>query len=66
MNDYDVREFEISSHELVHIILKKIRECEIENIDVDEYIPKNDLRIVIDVLDCCLRNKNSRYIARRS
>ena len=66
MNDNDVREFETSSHELVHIILKKIRECEIENIDVDEYIPKNDLRIVIDVLDCCLRNKNSRYIARRS
>ena len=66
MDEHDTRVLEQSCHELTHIILKKIRECEVENIDVDEYIPKGDLREVISILDCCLNNKDSKYIARRT
>ena len=65
MKERDVREFEIDSHTLIHRILKKIRLCEVYGIDYDEYLPKNDLRIVDEVLDCCLRNKDSKHILRK-
>lgn len=61
----DAREFEIDSHTLIHRILKKMRLCESYGIDYDKYIPKNDLRIVDEVLDCCLRNKDNNHILRK-
>ena len=44
-----------------HILLHKIkvlsRECEEENIDFEEYIDLNSLKIVIKQLECCLEHK---------
>ena len=65
MNLEDVREFEMDSHSLTHLILKKMRLCEKYGIDYDKYVDKSDLRTVIDILDCCLRNKDSKYILRK-
>lgn len=50
---------------LVRRIRKKMLECERNNIDYDEYINKNNLYNVLDMLDCCLWYKDSRNIARR-
>lgn len=61
----DVREFEMDSHTLTHCILRKMRLCEVYGIDYDSYIDKRDLKRVIDALDCCLKNKDSKYILRR-
>ena len=66
MKQNDDRVLDTSCHELVHHILKRIRECEVENIDIDDYIPKQDLREIISILDCCLQHKDSKYISRRS
>lgn len=61
----DEREFEMDSHTLTHCILRKMRLCEVYGIDYNEYIPKNDLREVIEILDCCLKHKDSKHILRR-
>ena len=61
----DAREFEIDSHTLIHRILKKMRLCEKYGIDYDSYIDKRNLRKVIGALDCCLNNKDSKYILRK-
>ena len=55
-----------SCHTLIHRILKKMRECEVENIDYEVYLNRLDLIIMNDVLDCCLKNKDSKHIARRN
>ena len=65
MNESDVRELREDSHTLIHRILKKIRECEKYNIDYDVYLNRVDFLIANDILDCCLKNKDSRNIARR-
>ena len=65
MKNVDDEELRPSCHTLVHRILKKMRECEVENIDYDVYLDKSDLIEIIEVLDCCLKNKNGKYIARR-
>ena len=62
---YDIRELPVSSHELIRRILKRIRECEKHNIDYDHYINDTELRCIIDILDCCLENKNNPNIKRR-
>ena len=61
----DAREFKDDSHTLVHRILKKMRECEKYDIDYDSYIPRRDLLDIIEILDCCLKHKDSKYIDRR-
>ena len=60
----DTHELEESSHTLVHRILKLIRECEVYGIDYDSYIDKLWLQEVIEILDCCIKNKDSKYIER--
>ena len=50
---------------LVRRIRKRMLECELYNIDYDEYIDKDDLYNVLRMLDCCLGHKDSRNIARR-
>lgn len=60
----DTRVFEEDTHSLIHQILKKIRECEKYNINIDPYMNKDDLRISLEILDCCLKNKDSKYIER--
>ena len=50
---------------LVRRIRKMMLECERYNIDYDEYINKNNLYNVLDMLDCCLWHKDSRNIVRR-
>ena len=60
----DVRELDENSHTLIHRILKKIRECEVYGIDYDSYINKSDLLMTLKILDCCLDNKDSKYIER--
>ena len=63
---YDIRELPVSSHELLLRILKRIRECEKHNIDYDSYIPSDDLRIIIGILDCCLDNKDNPNIKKKN
>ena len=53
------------SHTLIHRILNRIRECEQYNIDYDVYLNRSDFKEALDILDCCLKNKDSKYIARR-
>lgn len=65
MKEYDERELREDSHTLIHRILKKIRECERYNIDYDVYLNRVDFLIALDVLDCCLKNKDSKNIARK-
>lgn len=65
MNDIDVREFEPDSHTLIHRLLNKIRECEKYNIDVDSYLDKREFIVSIEILNCCLNHKDSKYISRR-
>ena len=64
---YDIRELHevLSSHEIIHRILKKIRECEKYGLDYDAYIPKHELTVVLEILECCLDNKDSPNIKRR-
>ena len=50
---------------LIRRIRKRMLECELYNIDYDEYIDKNNLYDVLGMLDCCLGHKDSRNIARR-
>ena len=50
---------------LVRRIRKKMLECELYNIDYDEYLDKDNLYNVLRMLDCCLGHKDSRNIARR-
>jgi len=63
----DVREYKPDCHTLVHRILKKMRECEVENIDYDVYLSRSRGELIecIKILECCLDNKDSKYIARR-
>ena len=61
----DVRELDVSVRDYIHRILNKIRECEKYSIDYDAYLDKNDFQIILGVLDCCLDNKDSKYILRR-
>ena len=50
---------------LVRRIRKRMLECELYNIDYDEYIHKNYLYNVLDMLDCCLEHKDSKNIAKK-
>ena len=52
------------SHTLIHRILNRIRECEKYNINYDAYLNKSDFYMALDVLDCCLMNKDKKYIER--
>ena len=61
----DIRELEISSRDWVHRILNRIRECEKYDIDYDSYLPQDNFREIVDILDCCLDNKDSKFIDRK-
>lgn len=50
---------------LVRRIRKRMLECELYNIDYDEYIDKDNLCDVILMLECCLDHKDSKTIARK-
>ena len=50
---------------LVRRIRKKMLECELYNIDYDEYLDKDKFYDVLRMLDCCLDHKDSKNIARR-
>ena len=50
---------------LVRRIRKKMLECELYNIDYDEYLDKDKFYDVLRMLDCCLGHKDSRNIARK-
>ena len=50
---------------LVRRIRKRMLECELYNIDYDEYLDKDKFYDVLRMLDCCLKNKDSRNIARK-
>ena len=65
MMESDRRVLREDSHTLLHKILKKIRECERYNIDYDVYLNRGDFLIALEVLDCCLKNKDNKHIARR-
>ena len=64
MKEYDDRRLDNTVDYLFRRIRHKIRECEENNIDVDTYVDKDYLYRIIDVLDCCLNNKDSRNIVR--
>ena len=50
---------------LVRRIRKMMLECERYNIDYDVYLNRSDFKEALEILDCCLKNKDSKYIARR-
>ena len=64
MKMVDDRTFESSVQYLLHKIRDRIRECEKYNIDYEAYVDKRYLESVVDVLDCCIRHKDSKYIER--
>lgn len=64
MKMVDDRELDVSVPILLHRIRDRIRECEKYNIDYESYVYKKDLYDVIDVLDCCINHKDSKYIER--
>ena len=64
MKKYDDTELKPNVRDLIHIIKKKIRECEKYNIDYESYLDYDDFRYIIGVLDCCLEHKDSKYIER--
>ena len=61
----DARVLEVSTRTLLHRIRDRIRECEKYNIDYEDYIDKGYLSDVLQILDCCLEHKDSKYISRR-
>lgn len=64
MKKYDDRELSNNVYVLVHRIKRRILECERNNIDYDSYVDKDCLYSVLNVLDCCLEHKDSKYIER--
>ena len=50
---------------LVRRIRKRMLECELYNIDYDEYLDKDKFYDVLRMLNCCLDHKDSRNIARK-
>jgi len=62
---YDIRELELPSREFIHRILKRIRECEKLGIDYEEYIDKSCFQTLLEILDCCLENKDNPNLKRR-
>lgn len=55
----DIRELEISTRDWIHRILNKIRECEKYGIDYEHYIPDGEFVTVLDILTCCIDNKDN-------
>ena len=60
----DDRKLVVSVPTLLHRIRDGIRECEKYDIDYEQYVDKRDLMNVIEVLDCCINHKYSRFIER--
>ena len=65
MEQYDERELKPSTWDLIREIKAKIRECEKYRIDYESYVDNDYLYWVIDTLDCCIKNKDSKNIIRR-
>ena len=60
----DIREV-TSTWTLINLIKVRLRLCEKYGIDYESYIDKDDLQRVVEVLDCCLDHKDSKYILRK-
>lgn len=60
----DARVFKTPTMDYIRKIKNLIRECEKYDVDYDTYIDRNELKIMIEQLECCIRHKDSRYIAR--
>ena len=56
---YDVRELEEPVRTTLNRIKHRIRQCEKEHIDYEVYVDKDCLKIVLEQLDCCIRNKDN-------
>ena len=65
MKMVDDRDFRPTVQTLMDRIKYLIRECEKYNIDYDSYVDPKDLEWVIEVLECCISHKDSKYIIRR-
>ncbi len=65
MKKVDDRKLDNTVYELIRRIRHRIRECEKHNIDYDAYVDKDNLYHVLQMLDCCLDHKDSKYISRR-
>ncbi len=55
----DKTDIDENFHRLLHRIKVLSRECENENINFEEYIDLNSLKIVIRQLECCLKHKET-------
>ncbi len=64
LKKYDDRKSKPNAWNFIRTIKKKIRECEKYHIDYDSYLDHDDFRYIIEVLDCCLDDKDSKYIIR--
>lgn len=64
MKKYDDRVLQRDSYALIQRIKRQLLECQKHDIDYDAYVDRDDLYRIIEVLDCCLKNKDSRNIRR--
>ena len=64
MKRCDDRQLSDKSYDILHRIKRKMIECEKANVDYDEYVPVCNLKEVEEILDCCLKKKDSKWIAR--
>ena len=61
----DVRELNEPVRDTLRRIKHRIRECERYNIDYEQYVDNDCLKIVLEQLDCCIRNKDNPNIKKR-
>lgn len=62
----DDRKINPSFWDHIRKIKQLARECEKHNIDIDVYVDSIEFDGIIGILDCCLKNKDNRNIARRN
>jgi len=62
---FDDRKHSNDVYTLFHHIRKKMNECDKHDIDLNVYVDKDRLYRILEILDCCLEHKDSKYIARK-
>ena len=62
----DARVFKTPTMDYIRKIKNLIRECEKYDIDYDVFINRGELKEMISILECCLKHKDSKHIARIS
>ena len=55
----DSRELDEPLRGTLRRIMYHIRKCEKYNVDYDVYVDKSQLYAILDVLDCCISNKDN-------